>query len=94
MTRLEVGVRNLESVTRAVFTEVELQDEWNNALAKPRVDGGEAFDEVIRDEEEQFDAFVATPGGSGVSLREELSDPYLHADVRRAVGREIERRRT
>jgi hypothetical protein len=93
LTRLEVGVRNLEPVTRAVFTEVALQDEWNNALARPRVESGEAFGEVMGEEEEAFDAFMASTGASGVSLRDELRNPYLHADVRRAVGREIERRR-
>lgn len=93
LTRLEVGIGNLEPVTRAVFTEVALQDEWNHALARPRVDTGEAFPEVMRDEEEAFDSFMASSGASGASLRDELSDPYLHADVRRAVGREIQRRR-
>lgn len=94
LTRLEVGVRQLEPVARAVFTEVALQDEWNNSLAKPRVDAGETFNEVLREEEEAFEAFMASPGASGVSLRDELRDPYLHADVRRAVGGEIQRRRT
>jgi len=94
LTRLEVGVRNLEPVTRAVLTEIELQDEWNQGLARPRVEASEELETVLREEENAFDTFMGSEGTGGLTLREELANPYLHASVRRAVAVEIERRST
>jgi hypothetical protein len=92
LTRLEVGVRSLEPVTRAIFTEISLQDEWNQGLARIRVEAGEEFETVMNDEAQVFENFMRSPRASGASLRDELIDPYLHAAVRRAVAQEIQRR--
>jgi hypothetical protein len=92
LTRLDLGIRDLEPVTRAVFTELALQDDWNQSLARARVEAGEDLTTVLAEEESAFDAFMKTPGTSGAALREELEHTYLHASVRRIVRLEIQRR--
>jgi hypothetical protein len=92
LTRFELGIRSLEPVMRAVFTEVELQDEWNQALARKGLDEGAAVADVLAEQEEAFDDFMRQPGSTGASLRDDLKDPFLHATVRRAVSQEIQSR--
>ncbi len=92
LTRAEIPVIRLREASAAVFEELELQENWNLAFARPRVETGQPLGEVLAAEAEAFDQVMLT-SPQGASLRDLLQMPEARAEVRRAVNRAIRDRR-
>jgi hypothetical protein len=91
--RVKVGLNTLGKALLGPLSEAELLEDWNEALARPRVESGVDRADALLTEAEEFDAFLGTTeGGSGVTLRDELTDAVSAARVRRRIREEIGRR--
>lgn len=90
LARVKVKLTTLEEASAPVLIEVELQEEWLIALAKPRCSNGEAQATVLAEEIEAFDDVFGAGGAN--SYRAQLADTARRAAVRRAVRQEIQRR--
>ncbi len=90
-SRLDVPLDALRDASLPVLVEAELQTDWNEDLARLRIERGEDEREALEAEAVAFDDFMSAPHGSG-SLRDQLKETHLHAQVRRAVREEIRSR--
>lgn len=90
-SRLDVPLDALRHASLPVLIEAELQTDWNDDLARRRIDAGEGELEALEAEAIEFDSFLSVTHSSG-SLREQLRQTHLHAQVRRAVRDEIRAR--
>src|SRR4051812_2831930 len=58
LTRAKISLARLDEASRHVLDEAELLEDWNEALARTRVTGGEPLEEALSGEAEEFDAFL------------------------------------
>ena len=86
LTRAKISLPTLDKASRHVLEEAELLEQWNDALAQQRVEGGEALDTVLNDEAARFNDFLSQ---GDPALRTSLTSASGRAAVRRTVRQEI-----
>jgi hypothetical protein len=92
LTRVAMRLQTLRRASIHVLEEVDLQEDWNLALATS--EDPDQLAEALRREATEFDAFMNGPlRDDGEPRRAALKDELRRSDVRRSVQREIARRR-
>lgn len=92
-SRVRVGLDTINRQSAAVLAEIELWTEWNEELAIPRVQAGEALIDVLEAEGKGFDSLMGARTAAGSTLRDDLKTDRLRAGVRRRVRAAIAERK-
>lgn len=91
--RVTVGLSTLGTALLGPLTEAELLEDWNEALARQRVESGADRNDALTEEASEFDAVLSTRNPeTGARLRDGLTDSVSASRVRREVREEIKRR--
>ncbi len=92
LTRVIVRPETLREASISILEEADLQEDWSATLAIPA--GIETLADALAREEQAFDEFLGQQhSADGTSRREALKNTMLRSAVRRAVQKEINRRR-